>query len=715
MVHAPPTFNSSSTRSAENSASENRAAARAQKTIGNNTLSEPFRTPVLGGKDGFEDPSPTYSNSISPAFIVRNLDEDPHTGLTPVSQSFEEKKKPKGASRLSHSQLPSPPSSPPELATSRIPRRSQDDLSLKDTSRKLQEASSTGVRPRRISIPTPLDINTAKKPVPEMTASLAPPAPITIPTNDPGAYPDLKSTASAKSPGAFASFFRWNANAIPAEASPNHLLTPSSASHPVSPRTPQSPSIASLEQELRAVSSDLAYSIRREMELEDTITRLQDDVVRLGGEGKRTMKFRTSDYFSELSFQGSPPLKASDEGGRMGHSRMSSVALEDLRVANERVTQLEKEVLQLKADNLDLTTAKRETDKKLKEQKSRSSDSKKIQELEGTVMQLRQELLDKSLTVESLQQVVTQQKEDRSHADQVQKLTEQVKEAESQRDALQLALRQLRERQTLESKKAAERIRLLEADKDPRSRILPRTPERPVTGITHRTPDTVKRANTKSLEDKIVQLQSANIQLQSSISDSAAQIAALTITNTQLAAENTQAREMQKRLQTRLSQMEAATSAAAISEASATASLSHAHRLAVEMARVTDVHVKSLEKVRSTANASLPHMRNGLPLSPLLQSAYYMSLSPKRAGRMSSGDEATVKMMERRIKELEGALESSSTEMGEVVKRMQIAQIEMIELTGERDEALRRERKLHESLSKSEGDEQEEQEVVVES
>ena len=32
--------------------------------------------------------------------------------------------------------------------------------------------------------------------------------------------------------------------------------------------------------------------------------------------------------------------------------------------------------------------------------------------------------------------------------------------------------------------------------------------------------------------------------------------------------------------------------------------------------------------------------------------------------------------------------------MGEVVRKMQIAQIEMIELVGERDEALRRERKL---------------------
>jgi hypothetical protein len=51
-------------------------------------------------------------------------------------------------------------------------------------------------------------------------------------------------------------------------------------------------------------------------------------------------------------------------------------------------------------------------------------------------------------------------------------------------------------------------------------------------------------------------------------------------------------------------------------------------------------------------------------------------------------------MMEDRIKELEGALQESSSEFGEVVRKMQIAQIEMIELAGERDEALRRERRL---------------------
>jgi len=685
MVHAPLHASStSSTRQAQHNA-ENRAAARAPNTNGNK-LSEPFRSPVLGGIQGFDNPSPTYSTSISPAFVIRNLDEDPHTGLTPVSNSFGvPKPQTKAVSRLSQKKLPSPPS-PPELAKSRIPRRSQDDLSLTETSRKLQQASSTVNRPRRISIPAPLDINTLYKPTTDMTASLASPAPIKIPSNDPAAYPDLKSTASAKSPSGFASFFRWNTP--PVDASPNRLLTPSSASHPVSPRTPQSPSLAGLEQELRAVSADLAYSIKREMELEDTITRLQDEIVRLGGEGKRAMKFRTSDYFSEDSYQGSPPFEASDNGGKMGHSRMSSVALEDLRLANERVTSLEKEVLQLKVDNLELMTAKREMEKKLKETKSRSSETK-IQELEASMTQLQQELLDKALTIESLQQVVTQYKEDRSHADEIQNLSEQVKQAESQRDALQLALRQLRERQTLEANRAADRIRQLESEKEPRSRLPPRTPERAVTGITNRMHDSVKRAtaNAKKLEEKIGQLHS-------NLSDSSSQISSLTLTNTQLVSENIELREMQKRLQMRLSQMEGATSAAAIGEASATASLSYAHRLATELARVTNMHVKSLEKVRSTANASLPHMKSGMPLSPLLQSAYDASLSPKTAGRNVSGDESMVKLMESRIKELEGALESSSSEMGEVVKRMQVAQIEMIELTRERDEALRRERKL---------------------
>ena len=664
--------------------------ARAQ----GNKLSESLRTPIIGAKNDIEAPSPSCSNSLSPSFIIRNLDENPHTGLTPTSQSFGLKQPAKQASRLSKIvQLSSPPSPKisPEITRSRLPRRSKDDLNLEDTSRKLQEA--VVVRPRRISIPAPLSVNTPENNTLEKQeekmavalAPLAPPPPISIPPNEfNNEYPVDSSVSSVKSPGsALASLFRWNTP--PTEASPNRLNTPSTISHPRSPMTPRSPSITALEQELRSVSSDLAYSIRREMDLEDVITRLQDEIVRLGGEGKRQTRLRTSDYFSENSYQGSPPLHAVDHPERKGHSRQCSVAVEDLRLANEKVTQLEKDILVLRHENLELMTLKRGTERKLKDQQVNRGDSKKVQELESIVEQLRQELIEKTRTIGALQQTVKRSKDD---SEEIKKLMEREKDAEGQKEALQLALRQLRERQSLESKIASERIKQLEGEKERGSRALPRTPERALTGITHRTPDSVKRPKTKDLEDKINQLQ-ADLKL------SGQSVAVLTASNTQLSNENMQLQELQQRLQSRLSQMEATTSASSISEASATASLSHAHRLAVEMARVTDLHVKSLEKVRNTANASLPHIKNGMALSPMLQSAYDMSLSSTQLGmRQGSCDEETVQMMENRIKELEGALQESSNEMGEVVRKMQVAQIEMIELVGERDEALRRERKL---------------------
>ena len=94
-------------------------------------------------------------------------------------------------------------------------------------------------------------------------------------------------------------------------------------------------------------------------------------------------------------------------------------------------------------------TLKRETEKKLKDQQVNREDSKKVQELESTVEQLRQELIEKTRTIEALQQTVKRSKDD---SEEIKKLTERAKDAESQREALQLALRQLRERQSLESK-----------------------------------------------------------------------------------------------------------------------------------------------------------------------------------------------------------------------------------------------------------------------
>jgi hypothetical protein len=681
-------------------------------------LSEPFRTPVLGSKDQVDTPSPTYSTSLSPAFVVRDLDVDPHTGLTPTTQTFEAKKTTHQSSRLSKSfQLPSPPSSPASLYTSRIPRRSQDDLTLAESSRKLQIASS---RPRRISIPSNIPFDTLDKSDPEMTVALAPPAPITIPPSDyTNGYPNDKPLPSAKSPGALASFFRWNSSTTLAEPLPDRLQTPSTLSHPTSPMTPTSPSVNALEQELRSVSADLAFSIRREMDLEDVITRLQDEVARLGGEGKRQIRFRTSDYFSENSFQGD---SVEDERKERSHSRVSSVAVEDVRMANEKVTQLEKELLVLKSENLELMAAKREAQKKVKDNQREIRNSKKVNELEATVEQLRGELIEKTRIVESLQQTINRNKTGASDkSEEIKALTERAKGAESQREALQLALRQLRERQTLEAKRSNDRIKQLEAvvDKDRNQRHLPRTPERAVTGITHRTPDPFKRNTLSGKQDQDGKIG----QLKNDFSAASKQLASLTITNTQLSSENTQLREMQQRLQVRLTQLEASASASTIGEASATASLSYAHRLAIEMARVTDIHMKSIEKVRSTAHATMPNLKMGASLSPMLQSAYDTSFSPKRLSMRSPrlGEDATVKMMETRIKELESALEESSEEMGEVVRKMQMAQIEMIELAGERDEAVRRERKFkleNESLNlhglvKSEGNEVQELGIPV--
>jgi DNA repair exonuclease SbcCD ATPase subunit len=49
-----------------------------------------------------------------------------------------------------------------------------------------------------------------------------------------------------------------------------------------------------MEKELKDISSELAASIRREMDLEDLVERLQSEVQNSSGGGKRT-----SDYFSD--------------------------------------------------------------------------------------------------------------------------------------------------------------------------------------------------------------------------------------------------------------------------------------------------------------------------------------------------------------------------------------------------------------------------------
>ncbi|KAI2900600.1 hypothetical protein CBS76997_1389 [Aspergillus niger] len=124
--------------------------------------------------------------------------------------------------------------------------------------------------------------------------------------------------------------------------------------------------VTELENELREISSELAGSIRREMELEDLVERLQSDMP------LDTPNRRTSDYFSD---SGSSSIRyAFESGGRV----------EDIEKYKRTA---EQERAQIKVD----------LGQKLQEERSRRAASEAhVQILESQVQQLRRERVDLS-------------------------------------------------------------------------------------------------------------------------------------------------------------------------------------------------------------------------------------------------------------------------------------------------------------------------------
>ncbi|KAF7622291.1 hypothetical protein F9C07_2286056 [Aspergillus flavus] len=118
-----------------------------------------------------------------------------------------------------------------------------------------------------------------------------------------------------------------------------------------------------------------------------------------------------------------------------------------------------------------------------------------------------------------------------------------------------------------------------------------------------------------------------------------------------------------------------------------------------EMAR----HEEEIQKLNESHNAQLSRMKNGARspagLSPMPPSSPFVARSP-RLDKTTSGDGISLNQavkpeaLERRVKELERLLRDADMEMGEVVSRMNRAQIEVAELQSDRDEALRQTRKL---------------------
>ncbi|KAL3428043.1 hypothetical protein PVAG01_01552 [Phlyctema vagabunda] len=117
-------------------------------------------------------------------------------------------------------------------------------------------------------------------------------------------------------------------------------------------------------------------------------------------------------------------------------------------------------------------------------------------------------------------------------------------------------------------------------------------------------------------------------------------------------------------------------------------------------------HEDELRGMREAHNDQLLRMKDGLlsprqfgpktPLTPIFTSSFktprIMSTSSGKA--LSVSEDSKVEFLKQRVLDLESALADADKEMEEVVGRMNIAQIEVMELQNEREEAVRETRRL---------------------
>jgi len=195
---------------------------------------------------------------------------------------------------------------------------------------------------------------------------------ISLPEDGGVAFGFIEDSSKPKSPSnRFTALFRWGSTSEQGAGSvdPMPALSPTSATHRGSllptgkfippaidtshanasqlgasfsdteslypPGTPAYGSIEAIEDEVRAVSADLAASIRREMDLEDLVERLQSEAASNGR--------RTSDYFSDA---GTPVRYLDSDGKDMDAEKM--------------VRKVEQEKAQLRLDMLEKVQEERE-------------------------------------------------------------------------------------------------------------------------------------------------------------------------------------------------------------------------------------------------------------------------------------------------------------------------------------------------------------------
>ncbi|KAL2161532.1 hypothetical protein VTH06DRAFT_8094 [Thermothelomyces fergusii] len=152
--------------------------------------------------------------------------------------------------------------------------------------------------------------------------------------------------------------------ALPSAAQPNPLQYCEAYLHTPADSVTAIGQLEEMEDELKAISAELAASIRREMDLEDLVDRLQEQINNPQAPGKRT-----SDYFSDSGY--------------------SSAKFSDYDQAKEEISQIQRRAEQEKAQlRLELTNKLQE------EREKRRQLDQQIQELSRKASQLDPARLD---------------------------------------------------------------------------------------------------------------------------------------------------------------------------------------------------------------------------------------------------------------------------------------------------------------------------------
>ncbi|KAK8089703.1 hypothetical protein PG997_004664 [Apiospora hydei] len=161
--------------------------------------------------------------------------------------------------------------------------------------------------------------------------------------------------------------------------------------------------IEEMEEELKAISAELASSIRREMDLEDLVDRLQAEK---DNPASSSNNKRTSDYFSDSGYS-STKFSDYDQSKeeveriqRRAEQEMASVRLEltnKLQDERTRRQQLDDQIKDLskRASQLDL------------EQLSNADDSDRVKDLESTCETLRRKLTEERQVKENFEDLLT--------------------------------------------------------------------------------------------------------------------------------------------------------------------------------------------------------------------------------------------------------------------------------------------------------------------